>query len=99
MVYVHPSFDENFSFGFIAPWQRQLLLQARSFCLDATHNVSKERHGLLYTIVIRHTETGNGCPVAFFYTTEKSAMSLCHRLLFVRGCGLVDSAKVTIDCS
>jgi hypothetical protein len=72
-VHVGDDFNENYSFEFISPWQKHLLLSSTSFCLDATHNTTTIDTGLLYTIVIRHAVSGAGCPVAFFYTTDKSS--------------------------
>ncbi|KAI7863294.1 uncharacterized protein EV154DRAFT_433242, partial [Mucor mucedo] len=61
-------FMDSFPFGFISPFQKNLLLQARSVCLDATHSTTSFSNGILYTIVTRHPLTGTGCPVAFFFT-------------------------------
>lgn len=98
-VFFSDNFQETFSFGFVSPWQRSLLRSTSAFCLDATHKTTAIGGDLLYTIVIRHSDTGTGCPVAYLFTKDQSAGVLCNWLLFVKGCGLVVPEKVTIDCS
>jgi hypothetical protein len=41
------SFYRHFTFGFLSPQQKQLLLEAKSWCLDATHNTTNFDRGLL----------------------------------------------------
>ncbi|KAI7858154.1 hypothetical protein BDC45DRAFT_602754 [Circinella umbellata] len=52
--------EERFSFGFCAPWQKQLLLSTagKFISLDATHDVSQYSNGVMYTMVIRHPIVG-----------------------------------------
>lgn len=99
-VFVHPTYGDSFSFGFMAPWQNQILKESNAFCLDATHGVT-DFHGdaKLYTIVVRHRDTGAGCLVAFFFTLDKSAKPLSDWLLFVRQNTDLNPAKITTDCS
>lgn len=98
-TYEHPEYEEKFSFGFLSPKQRDVLRRATAFCLDATHNTSSSRDALLYTVVVRHPDTGVGYPVAWLYTRDQTAQILCDWLLFLRDCGLANPAKITIDCS
>ncbi|KAG2195017.1 hypothetical protein INT47_005617, partial [Mucor saturninus] len=63
----------------------QWLLQARSVCFDATHSTTSFfSNGILYTIVTRHSLTGTGCPVAFFFLIDQSMGSLVNFLGFLR---------------
>ncbi|KAI8989536.1 hypothetical protein BDB01DRAFT_718301, partial [Pilobolus umbonatus] len=65
-----------FGFGFVSPWQKELLLAAENICLDATYKTTNIKNGVLHSIVVRHPLTGTGCPVAFFFTTHQSMWSL-----------------------
>lgn len=94
--------DEDFlhtmSFGFCSPRQRQLLQSCDSICLDATHDVSNHTHGILYTIVVRHSVTGSGYPAAYLFTLDHSSRPLKNWLAHVKLLGL-QPLKITIDCS
>jgi hypothetical protein len=67
---------------FLSPQQKQLLLEAKSWCLNATHNTTNFDRGLLYTIVIRHFVTGTGYPVAFLFTADGSSTPLIRFFIF-----------------
>ena len=89
---------ERFSFGFVAPWQKDLLLgQAGNFiCLDATHNVSQYHDGILYTMVIRHPIAGRGVPVSYLLTDDKSSLPLLGWFRSLASLGL-NPQRITID--
>lgn len=86
-VFVHPTYNESFSFGYMAPWQLQVLNESNAFCLDVTHGIS-DFHGdaQLYTHVVRHSQTGTDCPVVYF------SLLINQQSLCVTGC--VSSAKI-----
>ncbi|KAI9476355.1 MAG: hypothetical protein EXX96DRAFT_576882, partial [Benjaminiella poitrasii] len=67
-TFIGDDFYFNFTFGFLSPWQKKILLESDSWCLDATHNTLNIARGLLYSIVVRHPLSGTGCPVAFLFT-------------------------------
>ncbi|ORE03322.1 hypothetical protein BCV72DRAFT_213471, partial [Rhizopus microsporus var. microsporus] len=69
------------------------------FCLDVTHKTTNIDRCLLYTIVVRHSFTSTGCPVAFCFTTNHSARPIIEFLFFVKSQGHVDVQKITIDVS
>ncbi|ORE16135.1 hypothetical protein BCV71DRAFT_163179, partial [Rhizopus microsporus] len=71
-------------FGFYSTWQASVLAETKDFSLDATHNTTAFKDGLLYTLVIRHLETGTGCPVAFLFTTERSFLPVSHWLYHLK---------------
>ncbi|KAG1138593.1 hypothetical protein G6F37_010815 [Rhizopus arrhizus] len=99
-TFVGTDFDDNFTFGLSSPWQQQLLLQATSICLDATHCVTNIVKAILYTIVIRHPLTGTGCPVAYMFTEDHSMYPIKEFPMFVRvAIGLQVIRKITIDVS
>ncbi|CAO3631321.1 unnamed protein product [Mucor hiemalis] len=95
-------FQQNYTFGFVSPWQKQLLVSASSICLDAAHDITTIEKGILYTIVLRHPTTGTGCPVAHMYTTDDSMLPIAEFLLFLRDkIGLSSSTlkEISIDSS
>lgn len=99
-TFINNDFDVTFSFGFVSPWQKHLLLSSDSICLDATHSTTKIDKGILYTIVIRHPLTGTGCPVAFFFTKDHSMLPVRDFLYFLRfTVGFNTLKKITIDMS
>lgn len=99
-THVGTDYQENFSFGFVSPWNKSNLLVSTSFCLDATHNTTNIKKGILYTIVVRNRVTGTGCPVAYFFTKDHSMLPLKHFLDFIKNTvGLQNPAKITIDVS
>lgn len=73
----------SWSFGFVSPWQRPLHRSATAFCLDATHNTANVDNALLYTMVIRHSDTHTGYPVAYLFTKDQSSQVLCDWLTFL----------------
>ncbi|KAI9470476.1 MAG: hypothetical protein EXX96DRAFT_584429 [Benjaminiella poitrasii] len=94
------SFYSQFTFGFLSPQQKQLLLEAKSWCLDATHNTTNIKNGLLYTIVIRHPITGTGYPVAFLFSVDGSSSPLIRFFTFLKLIvGVPAPLKITIDVS
>lgn len=93
-------FYRHFTFAFLSSNQRQLLLNAKSWCLDATHNTTNIENGLLYTIVVRHPVTGMGYPVAYLFTKDGSSAPLIRFLLFLRDTANIPApTKITIDVS
>lgn len=71
-TFKHSTFENDFTFGFSSPWQKQLLLNSTMVCLDAIHCVSHIQRGIMYTIAARHPATGTGCPVAYMFTEDHS---------------------------
>lgn len=99
-TYIAANFNTTFSFGFLSPWQKALLLVSESVCMDATHSTTNIDKGILYTIVIRHPKTGTGCPVAFFFSTDHSMVPIKDFLYFLRfQVGYRNLKKITIDMS
>ncbi|KAG1174052.1 hypothetical protein G6F70_003568 [Rhizopus microsporus] len=89
----------SLTFGFYSTWQASVLAETKDFSLDATHNTTAFKDGLLYTLVIRHLETGTGCPVAFLFTTERSFLPVSHWLYHLKHSASFCLEKITIDMS
>ncbi|KAI9485535.1 MAG: hypothetical protein EXX96DRAFT_545479 [Benjaminiella poitrasii] len=84
------SFYSQFTFSFLPPY----------WCLDATHNTTNIKNGLLYTIVIRYPITGTGYPVAFLFSANESSSPLIRFFTFLKLIvGVPASLKITIDVS
>ena len=79
-VFIDNDYGSSFTFGFCSAWQASLLAETQDLSLDATHNTTAFKDGLLYTLVIRHAETGTSCPVAFLFTTDRSFLA-CKSLV------------------
>ncbi|KAI9483084.1 MAG: hypothetical protein EXX96DRAFT_556777, partial [Benjaminiella poitrasii] len=92
-TFVGDDFYSNFTFGFLSLWQKKILLESDSWCLDATHNTSNIARGLLYIIVVRHPLSGTGCPVALFFTQNQSSFPSSRFFSFLRFIIRVSSPK------
>lgn len=89
-----------FAHGFISPDQQRLIRQAKTFCLDATHSISKRYRDILYTIVIRNDFIDGGHPVAYMVTNDHSIGPIVQWLTFWKENNLiVNPAQITIDRS
>ncbi|ORE19322.1 hypothetical protein BCV71DRAFT_234233 [Rhizopus microsporus] len=74
-VFTDNDYDSLFTFGFCLTWQASLLAKTKDFSLDTMHNTTAFKDSRLYTLVIRHAETGTGCPAAFLFTTDRSFLA------------------------
>ena len=81
-TFKHSTFENDFTFGFSSPWQKQLLLNSIMVCLDATHCVSHIQRGIIHTIVARHPATGTGCPVAYMLQRQKAGNTFFQKTVF-----------------
>lgn len=64
-AYIGDGFNNSYTFGFMSPWQKNLLLNLPYFYLDVTHKTTNVDRCLLYTFVVRHSFTGTDCPLTF----------------------------------
>ncbi|CEG72804.1 hypothetical protein RMATCC62417_08292 [Rhizopus microsporus] len=98
-VFIDNDYDSSFIFGFCSTWQAPLLVETKDFSLDTTHNTTVFKDGLLYFLMIRHAETGTGCPVAYLFTTDRSFLPVSHRLYHLKYSASLCPEKITIDMS
>ncbi|ORE13591.1 hypothetical protein BCV71DRAFT_277725, partial [Rhizopus microsporus] len=98
-VFTDNDYDSLFTFGFCSTWQASLLAETQDLSLDATHNTTAFKDGLLYTLVIRHAETGTGCPVTFLFITDRFFLPVSHCLYHLKHSASLCSEKITIDMS
>ena len=98
-VFTDNDYDSLFTFGFCLTWQASLLAKTKDFSLDATHNTTAFKDGLLYTLVIRHAETGTGCPAAFLFTTDRSFLPVSHWFYHLKHSASLCLEKITINMS
>ncbi|UZJ52506.1 hypothetical protein CBS101457_001826 [Exobasidium rhododendri] len=79
---LHKSRVNGWMVSFSTKWQRSLLSNDGQVivCLDATHNTcagtSKSDKVQLYSLVIRNSKTGQGCPAAFMLTNNHSSVPI-----------------------
>ncbi|EPB88121.1 hypothetical protein HMPREF1544_05065 [Mucor circinelloides 1006PhL] len=101
-TFLGADFVNSYTSGFISPWQKLLLVDSSSICLDATHSITTVDKSILYTITTRHPVSGTGCPVAYMFTTDHSMSQVAQFFRFLRGhVGLTQPKpkKITIDVS
>ncbi|CEG75305.1 hypothetical protein RMATCC62417_10370 [Rhizopus microsporus] len=98
-VFIDNDYDSSFTFRFCSAWQASLLAKTKDFSLDATHNMIVFKDGLLHILMIRHAETGTGCPVAFLFTTDRSFLPVSHWLYHLKHSASLCPEKITIDMS
>ena len=93
--------ESSSCFGWVSDWQRFYLLHARCLSLDATHGVTMYGGGILYTLVGPEPRTHRGVPMAFMFTTDKSASPLADWLRFVKSTAgdLPLSRNLSHDCA
>ena len=75
--------DIGFIFAFQTVEQKELIKSSRVLCLDGTHGMNY--HGYhLFTLVIRHSITGNGYPIAFLISKFKKTITLKKWFSFLK---------------
>jgi hypothetical protein len=90
----------NYTFAFVSPWQKDLLRNATSTCLDATHSITSIANGILYTLVVRHPVTGTGCPATYMFANDDSMVPVRIVFDFIKKDIKVPKLqKLTIDIS
>ncbi|KAG2217105.1 hypothetical protein INT45_006671 [Circinella minor] len=90
--------SKDFAFGFVAPWQLEYFEKAQFVSLDATHEVSKYKDGVLYTMVIRDPVAGRGVPITYLLTNDLSSKPLLGWFRSLATIGL-NPQRFTIDNS
>ncbi|CEG76194.1 hypothetical protein RMATCC62417_11124 [Rhizopus microsporus] len=98
-AYVDSDYNSSFTFGLCSSWHASLLAESKDFSLDATHNTTAFKDGLLYTLVIRHAGTGTGCPVAYLFTTDRSFLPVSHWFYHLKHSVSLCPENITIDMS
>ena len=90
--------SKDFAFGFVAPWQLAYFEKAQFVSLDATHDVSKYKDGVLYTMVVRDPIAGRGVPITYLLTNDLSSKPLLGWFRSLATIGL-NPQRFTIDNS
>ncbi|KAG2214632.1 hypothetical protein INT45_003120 [Circinella minor] len=90
--------SKDFAFGFVAPWQLAYFKDARFVSLDATHDVSKYKDGVLYIMVICEPIAGRGVPINYLLTNDLSSKPLLGWFHSLAAIGL-NPQRFTIDNS
>ncbi|KAG1052998.1 hypothetical protein G6F43_004893 [Rhizopus delemar] len=64
------SLDNVFFYGFISSWQMDIMKASKCFSLDSTFGISSRSNEVLYSLAVRHPDTGKGVPVDCLLTNN-----------------------------
>ncbi|KAG1442968.1 hypothetical protein G6F46_012065 [Rhizopus delemar] len=93
------SLDNVFFYGFISSWQMDIMKVSKCFSLDSTFGISSRSNEVLYSLVVRHPDTGKGVPVGYLLTNDQSVTPVLEWLTFFRDHCSMQPEKITVDCS
>jgi hypothetical protein len=69
----------------------------QAYSLHATHKVTSDKRVVLYTLLVRHVNTGMGYPVAYLLTNDQSCGPLIQWLNFLKTQSDMQPEQITID--
>ena len=72
---------------------------SKCFSLDSTFGISSRSNEVLYSLVVRHPDTGKGVPVCFLFTNDQLVASVLEWLKFFRDNCSMQLEQVTVECS
>ncbi|KAG1573839.1 hypothetical protein G6F50_002496 [Rhizopus delemar] len=93
------SLDDVFFYGFISSWQMDIMKVSKCFSLDSTFGISSRSNEVLYSLVVRHSDTGKGVPVGYLLTNDQSVTPVLEWLKFFRDHCSMQPEQITVDCS
>ncbi|EIE76691.1 hypothetical protein RO3G_01395 [Rhizopus delemar RA 99-880] len=93
------SLDNVFFYGFISSWQMDIMKVSKCFSLDSTFGISSRSNEVLYSLVVRHSDTGKGVPVGYLLTNDQSVTPVLEWLKFFRDHCSMQPEQITVDCS
>ncbi|EIE84655.1 hypothetical protein RO3G_09365 [Rhizopus delemar RA 99-880] len=93
------SMGNTFYYGIISPWQMSIMEVSKSFYLDSTFGISSRSSEVLYSLVVRHPDTGKGVPVGYMITNDQSVTPVLNWLRFLKNNCAMSPEQITIDCS
>lgn len=102
---LHNAKVEGWMVAFSTRWQKTLLQSDGQVivCLDATHNTCTgtvaDDKVQLYSLVVRNSKTGQGCPAAFMLTNNQSSVPIRKWLHAMKIQLLFRPQHFMIDCS
>jgi hypothetical protein len=65
------SMKNIFYYGIIYPWQMSIIGVLKSFSLDSTFGISSRSNMILYSFVVRHSDTGKGASIRYMVTNDQ----------------------------
>lgn len=83
----------------ISPWQNDLMKVSKCFSLDSTFDISSRSNEVLYSLVVRHHDTGKGVPVGYLITNDQSVTLILKGLKYYRGNCDMNPKQIPVDCS
>ncbi|KAG1444261.1 hypothetical protein G6F55_012378 [Rhizopus delemar] len=93
------SLDNVFFYGFISSWQMDIMKVSKCFSLDSTFGISSRSNEVLYSLVVRHPDTGKGVPVGYLLTNDQSVTLALEWLKFFRDHCSMQPEQIAVDCS
>lgn len=96
---IYNRLDNVFYYGFLSAWQMDILRVSKCFSLDSTFGISSRSNEVLYTLIVRHPDTGKGVPVAYLITNDQSVSPVLTWLQFLRDNCFMKPDQITVDCS
>jgi hypothetical protein len=93
------SLENIFYYGIISPWQMDIMKVSKCFSLDSTFGISSRSSEVLYSLVVRHPDTGKGVPVGYLITNDQSVTPVLAWLRFLKTNCAMNPEQITVDCS
>lgn len=91
--------ENIFYYGTISPWQMRIMGVLKSFSLDLTFDISSRSNDILYSLVVRHPDTGKGVLVGYMITNDQSVTSVLNWLRFLKNNCAMSPEQIAVDCS
>jgi hypothetical protein len=93
------SLNNVFLYGFISLWQMDIMKVSKYFSLDSAFGTSSRSNEVLYSLVVRYSDTEKGVPVDCLLTNDQSVAPVLEWLKFFRDNCSMQSEQITVDCS
>ncbi|KAG0950809.1 hypothetical protein G6F57_001889 [Rhizopus arrhizus] len=71
----------------------------KNFSLDLTFDISSRSNDILYSLVVRHPDTGKGVPVGYMITNDQSVTPVLNWLRFLKNNCAMSPEQIAVDCS
>jgi hypothetical protein len=97
--FIDHSLDKVFFYEFISLWQMDIMKVSKCFSLDSTFGTSSGSNKVLYSLVVRHSDTGKEVPVGYLFTNDQSVALVLEWLKFFRDNCSMQPEQITVNCS
>ncbi|KAG1046567.1 hypothetical protein G6F43_010950 [Rhizopus delemar] len=69
--------ENTFYYGIISPWQMSIMEVSKRFSSDSNFGIASRSSEVLYSLIVRHPDTGKGVPVGYMITNDQSITVDC----------------------